>query len=71
MKRSIHKIITNEDKFDRKYCCYWKRGACKVKRYNRRLLRRKLEGIQKIEIHQLMDETIVQNKEALSELAKQ
>ncbi len=69
MKRSIHKIITREDSFDRKYCCYWKRGAHKVKRYNRRLLRRKLERIQKIEMNQLMDETIDENKQALSKLA--
>lgn len=71
MKKSIHKIITREDSFDRKYCCYWKRGGCKVKRYNRRLLRRKLEGIQEVEINQLMDDILIENEEALSELAKQ
>lgn len=38
--RAINKRLTYEDKFDRKYCCYWKRGGKKNKRNNRRLLRR-------------------------------
>jgi hypothetical protein len=42
--RSFHKRMTYEDKFDRKFCCYWKRGAKKIKRYNRKLLRRKLKS---------------------------
>lgn len=40
--RAYHKRLTYEDKFDRRYACYWKRGAKSVKRYNRRKLRRVL-----------------------------
>ena len=36
--RAFHKRLTYEDRFDRKYCCYWKRGAKHIKRYNRRLV---------------------------------
>ncbi len=32
-----------EDKFDRKYCCYWKRGGRKIKRSNRKLFRRRIK----------------------------
>lgn len=42
--RAYHKRLSYEDSFDRKYCCYWKRGARSIKRYNRRLVRRKLKS---------------------------
>lgn len=38
------KKLTYEDKFDRKYCCYWRRGARRIKRANRRLYRRILNS---------------------------
>jgi hypothetical protein len=42
--RAIIKRMTYEDKFDRKYCCYWKRGGRKIKRYNRKLFRRRIKA---------------------------
>lgn len=42
--RAFHKRLTYEDRFDRKYCCYWKRGAKHIKRYNRRLVRRLIKS---------------------------
>lgn len=38
--RAVIKRLTYEDKFDRRYCCYWKRGGRKIKRINRRKFRR-------------------------------
>ena len=44
--RAIHRRLTYEDKFDRKYACYWKRGARKIKKFNRKLLRRKIKNVE-------------------------
>ncbi len=41
--RAVIKRMTYEDKFDRKYCCYWKRGGSKIKRSNRKLFRRRIK----------------------------
>lgn len=42
--RAVIKRMTCEDKFDRKYCCYWKRGGRKIKQSNRKLFRRRLKN---------------------------
>lgn len=38
--RSEHKKITYEDKFDRKYACYFERAKPKIKRINNKKARR-------------------------------
>ena len=43
-EHNYYKKLTYENKWDRHYCCYWKRGARSIKRMNRRLLRRKLKS---------------------------
>jgi len=49
--RSVIKRMTYEDKFDRKYCCYWKRGGRKIKRTNRKLFRRRIKTNTNIELN--------------------
>lgn len=43
MAPSIKKL-TSENKFDREYACFWKRGAKKIKRANRKSYRRQLKS---------------------------
>ncbi len=43
MQRGLHKKLTYEDKFDRKYRCNPQRFVGKMKRENRQAFRRKLK----------------------------
>lgn len=43
MKRALHKRMTYEDRFDRRYRCNVHRFLPSVKRYNRRQFRRKMK----------------------------
>lgn len=39
------KKVTYESKFDRKYACFWKRGARKIKKANRKHFRQYLKQL--------------------------
>lgn len=50
LRRYNIRKMTYEDKFDRYYACFWKRGARHIKRENRRKFRRKLKKLLEKEI---------------------